>query len=251
MGSGFSFEVVDARDYDDLRPGYAPDALRWVVERGGVPPNGRIIDLAAGTGQVTRALTELGLGVIAVEPAENMRRVLRARTRALAVVGGRAEALPFADTSVDAVVVGNAFHHFDEAPAFAEIRRVLRPGAPLALLWARAGDGAFDVHPAVRAIDEAVDVVRRRSPIASLYRSWYEPPPAPPGYSAFERRSFATTHEISSRRFAALYATSSDIAALSPAEREPLLAQIERLAATMPDSLSLPSRSEVMLSVRV
>jgi SAM-dependent methyltransferase len=251
VGSGFSFEVVDATDYDDLRPGYAPDALRWILDRGDVPADGRVVDLAAGTGQVTRALAPLGRSVIAVEPAENMRRVLRARTRALAVVGARAEALPFADASIHAVVVGNAFHHFDEVPASAEIRRVLRPGAPLALLWARAGDGAFDVHPALRAIDEAAGVVRDRSRIASRYRSWYEPPSPPPGYSPFERRSFETTHEIVSRRFAALYATSSDIAALPREEREPLLAEIERLSATMPDSLSVPSRSEVVLAVRV
>ena len=30
---GFSFEAVDALDFEELRPGYAPEAARWVVER--------------------------------------------------------------------------------------------------------------------------------------------------------------------------------------------------------------------------
>ena len=43
---GFSFEAVDALDYEELRPGYAPEAVRWVVERAGVDPNAVVVDLA-------------------------------------------------------------------------------------------------------------------------------------------------------------------------------------------------------------
>jgi predicted RNA methylase len=69
----FSFEVVDADDYEELRPGYAPEAAAWVAERGGIVPGSLMIDLAAGTGLLSRRFVALGAEVIAVEPAANMR----------------------------------------------------------------------------------------------------------------------------------------------------------------------------------
>jgi ubiquinone/menaquinone biosynthesis C-methylase UbiE len=64
-----------------------------------------------------------------------MRTVLAARVPDDRVLEGTAESIPLGDTSVDAVVVGNAFHHFSRQAAFAEIRRILRPGGTLALFW--------------------------------------------------------------------------------------------------------------------
>ncbi len=50
-------------------------------------------------------------------------------------VGGTAEATGLADASVDAVVVGDAWHWFDAPAAAAEVHRVLRPRGRLALVW--------------------------------------------------------------------------------------------------------------------
>ena len=61
MGTGFSFEIVDARDYDELRPGYAREALAWILERGEVPPASPVVDLAAGQAWRDR-LAEAELG---------------------------------------------------------------------------------------------------------------------------------------------------------------------------------------------
>ena len=65
---GFSFEQVNATDYDELRPTYAPESVRWVAERARLGPGAVVVDLAAGTGQLSRRLASLGLRVIAVEP---------------------------------------------------------------------------------------------------------------------------------------------------------------------------------------
>jgi predicted RNA methylase len=71
--TGFSFEVVDALDYDELRPEYAPEAVAWVAERGSLRDGSAVVDLAAGTGQLSKLFAGLGTDPVAVEPAANMR----------------------------------------------------------------------------------------------------------------------------------------------------------------------------------
>ena len=114
MSSRFSFEVVNALDYDELRPSYAPDAVAWVAERSSLRSGSVVVDLAAGTGQLARRFAPLDVDLIAVEPAANMRAVLEERFPT--VRRSRTEPRrrsPAPTRSVDAVVVGNAFHHFE------------------------------------------------------------------------------------------------------------------------------------------
>jgi predicted RNA methylase len=70
-----SFDAV-AETYERGRPGYAPQAVEWIAER---LPFADVLDLAAGTGKLTRQLVALGAHVIAVEPGDGMQRGARAR----------------------------------------------------------------------------------------------------------------------------------------------------------------------------
>jgi SAM-dependent methyltransferase len=260
---GFDFEAVDALDYDELRPTYAPEAVAWVAERAGLGAASTVIDLAAGTGQLSRRFASIGCRVIAVEPASNMRAVLRDSVPEVTALAGTAETIPAEKGLADAVVIGNAFHHFQAGRAFGEIRRVLRPGGALALFWARSEDALGPALPGdssivardpatisvIREIERVVERVRGASEFVEAYRSWYEPRPAE-GFTSFERRYFPITHEIPSDRVADLYATSSDIASLPPDVRGSLLARIAGLAAGLPQTLELRERSDVMLSFR-
>lgn len=247
MGSGFSFEVVNALDYDELRPDYAPEAVAWVAERGELGDGALVVDLAAGTGQLSRRFELLHVDLVAVEPARNMRAVIRERLPAVRVLDGTAESIPLGDRSVDAVVVGNAFHHFDPNPAFAEIRRVLRPRGVLALFWAHPAADDPPPYPAMWLVDEAVERARAASPIVAAYRRWFEPPERVDGFTSFERRSFPTTHALASRRLADLYATSSDVASLPENVRSDLLARIREICVELPEVLELPAQSDVDL----
>jgi SAM-dependent methyltransferase len=247
---GFSFEQVNATDYDELRPTYAPEAMRWVAERARLEPGTLVVDLAAGTGQLSRRFVRLGVRVVAVEPAANMRAVLATNVPDVTAVPGTAEAIPLGDGEADAVVVGNAFHHFDAQDAFAEIRRVLRPGGALALFWARTDEHADGLRLGIREIDEVVERERASSPVVEAYFSWFDPPERIEGFTALERRSFATTRTIASARLADLYATSSDIASLPETRRGRLLERIGRLAADLPETLELAERSDVQLWFR-
>jgi SAM-dependent methyltransferase len=102
----------------------------------GLAANAQVLDLAAGTGKLTRALLDAGFDVVAVEPQDSMRAILSEIVGADRVRAGVAEAIPLERECVDAVTVADAFHWFDHAPALVEIERVLRPGGGLAVLTA-------------------------------------------------------------------------------------------------------------------
>ncbi len=116
-----------AADYDRYRPAPPPQALDWLI-----PPVAQaILDLAAGTGAVTRELIGRAPRVVAVEPDERMRAVLTTRCPQADVLAGRGEDIPLPSASVDAVVISAAWHWLDPGRAVPEITRVLRPGGRL------------------------------------------------------------------------------------------------------------------------
>ncbi len=125
--------VADA--YERARPEYPAEAVALVVERAGIRPGTPVLDLAAGTGKLSRPLAAAGARIVAVDPSAPMLEQLRATLPDAEVHPGTAESLPLADASVDAVVVGQAFHWFDPERALPEIHRVLVPGGWLALIW--------------------------------------------------------------------------------------------------------------------
>jgi SAM-dependent methyltransferase len=245
----FSFESVSAEDYEALRPGYAPEAIAWVARRGRLDHRSLVVDLAAGTGQLSRGFAKRVVRLLAVEPAANMRAVFASRLPDVAVVGGSAERIPIDDGCADAVVVGNAFHHFDAAIALSEIGRVLRGGGVLALFWAHPCRGVEELA-ALDRVEEAIRPVRDASAIADAYRRWETPPEPVVGFTPFERAEFPLAHTIPAARLADLYATSSDIASLPHPVRDEVIARIRRASGGLPEILTLSYRTVVDLCAR-
>lgn len=124
--------VADA--YERGRPETPPAVVGALAAELAISPGARVLDLAAGTGKLSRALLAAGFDLVAVEPLASLRDVLGERIGPERVLDGVAEAIPLADSSVAAVTVADAFHWFDHALALAEIRRVLCPGGGLAVL---------------------------------------------------------------------------------------------------------------------
>jgi ubiquinone/menaquinone biosynthesis C-methylase UbiE len=121
--------------YERGRPAYPADAVAHLAAHFRLGEGVTVLDLAAGTGKLTRMLATTGATVIAVEPVEGMRRVLAEVVPGARVLDGTAEAIPVEDGAVDAVTVAQAFHWFDSDRAVAEIARALRPGGGLGLIW--------------------------------------------------------------------------------------------------------------------
>ena len=209
-----------------------------------------MVDLAAGTGRLSGRFLQLGVDVIAVEPAANMRAVLEERFPAVRAIVATAESMPFDDAAVDAVVVGNAFHHFERDAAMAEIHRVLRPGGALAVFWAWPDEEEQRKIPGMRAIFEALEGTHAESAIMAAHRSWAEPPATVEGFDPFERREFPTTHVLPAARLADLYATFSDVVSLPAPTRAGILDRIRELSRGLPETLHLPQRTVVDLCVR-
>ena len=133
-----------ADDYERSRPSY-PQAVLDTLPMGGL-----VVDVAAGTGKLTRLLTG---DVIAVEPIAAMRTIA---ARFAPTVAGVAESLPIRDASVDLVTVAQAFHWFEIRRAFTEIARVLKPGGTLAMMWNDWDDSipwVAEVHGMIYALD--------------------------------------------------------------------------------------------------
>jgi SAM-dependent methyltransferase len=148
----------DASAYERGRPQYPAAALDWLFAELGLDGRSRVLDLAAGTGKLTRGLVERAGEVVAVEPLDAMRAELGRVLPDVEALSGVAEAIPLPDASVAAVFSGEAFHWFDVDPALDEIRRVLAPGGGLAVLWNVAQWDA----PWAHEVGEAI--VRHRDP---------------------------------------------------------------------------------------
>jgi SAM-dependent methyltransferase len=120
--------------YEAGRPDYPRAAVVWMLEPApGAPP--RVADVGAGTGKLTRVIVATGAEVVAVDPDADMLTSLQAHVLGVPTFVGTAESLPLPDASVDAVLLGQAWHWVDVEAASAEVARVLRPGGVLGLVW--------------------------------------------------------------------------------------------------------------------
>jgi ubiquinone/menaquinone biosynthesis C-methylase UbiE len=103
-------------------------------------PGMTLADIGAGTGAFACAFSDwFGLDVIAVEPSAAMRAQIPRRP-GIRVLDGNAGGLPLPDNSADAAWLSTVIHHIPDLEAAArEIRRVLRPGAPVLIRQAFPG----------------------------------------------------------------------------------------------------------------
>jgi SAM-dependent methyltransferase len=216
-------EVSEA--YERGRPEYAPAVVGAIAAELRIPARAVVLDLAAGTGKLSRALLGAGLNVVAVEPQPTLREVLAAGIGPERVRDGVAEAIPFPDGSVAAVTVADAFHWFDQAAAVEEIRRVLRPAGGLAVLsTAPDWGGASWAHE----VGELIAGLRPEHPHFDG-PSWQDAVRAAGGWT--EPRELRVTTSLLARpdRIVDYMASMSWVAAMPAGQRAETLAQVDAI----------------------
>ncbi len=204
--------------YERSRPGYPEDAVRWLV---GEEPRD-VVDLGAGTGKLTRSLVALGHRVVAVDPLPEMLSRLEEAVPGARALEGEAEAIPLVGESVDVVVAAQAFHWFDHGPALREIARVLRPLGRVAVVW----NTRDERQPWVAQLGEEVlagEGVEERDPAAPVAESGL--------FGDVEWATFSHRQPLDRSGLVDLVLSRSHCAVLTPDERLPVLANVERIFA--------------------
>lgn len=230
-GRARSFGAVAAA-YDAGRPTFPADALTWILGPGRL----QILDLGAGTGKLSKVAASLGHDVVAVDPSEEMLALCR-RVPGVDTMVGAAESIPLAHASVDAVLVGQAFHWFEHARALPEIARVLRPHGVLGLLW----NNHDTVVPWVRRLHRAIigeDFLTGNDefdPMPILLQSDL--------FSMVETARFRHWHDLDRNGLRQLAQSHSRVAVLTESRRESVLEQIDAIydsTARPPEPLRVP-----------
>jgi SAM-dependent methyltransferase len=214
--SALSFGA-DSAGYHAVRPGYPSAAVDWALP--GQPE--RVLDLGAGTGILTRSLQQRQLAVVAADPSLSMLRTLAQDLPATSAVVATAEAIALRTATVDAVVVGAAFHWFSRPAADAEIGRVLRPGGSAALLW----NPVDPAHPLGEIFRQA-----RRS--LGLDANEYDPGVEldPRWFGPTERRTFPAEASMTVDAFLAQLSSRSYMLTAAPGDRERILTRARETA---------------------
>ena len=216
-------------DYERGRPGWPPD----VVDIPGLPSATTVLDLAAGTGKLTRLLIPAYDRVLAVEPQDEMRRLLSRICSEAEVFAGTAEQIPLETSSVDVVFVAEAFHLFGSQHTVAEITRVLRLDGTFVLMW------NFPAEPWQPSIAAVERLLRQRLPQVELD---YDPVDLNPRRHASGewRQAFAASrfgnlverrlpnqHTVDRDGLVAFLASMGWIADLADPDRLPLLQEVK------------------------
>ncbi|MGD0880872.1 MAG: class I SAM-dependent methyltransferase [Acidimicrobiales bacterium] len=220
--------------YERARPGYSDESVSHLVESLGIAPGSLVLDVASGTGKLTRSLIAAGASCIAAEPSDSMRAAFASILPDVPQVGADARFLPMADSTFDAVTVAQAFHWFAGTEALVEFARVLRPGGGLALIWNERDESdpmvaeltrisKWDLHqpyPVGRDFGEVVDASARYGPVTRTRFRFVQP---------LDRTAFV--EQVASRSY---------IVVLPEDRRRAILDGVAALADSLDEPIELP-----------
>ena len=234
--------------YESGRPDYPREAVEWLLAP--VRAEGRalrVADVGAGTGKLTRTVVETGADVVAIDPDPAMLAGLRENVHGVPTFVGTAERMPLPDASVDALLLGQAWHWVDPSAASDECGRVLRSGGVLGLIW----NVRDESDPFVRGLTAIMHASSAERLIAEGGPAVGEP------FGGLSQRTWAWTRTIGRDVLLDMVASRSYVITAEPDERERILREVGDLfdrARRTPDDgadvVDLPYRTEAFRGIR-
>lgn len=200
--------------YAAHRPGYPAEAVQWLVPE----PRSRVLELAAGTGNLTATLLAQEHRVVATDPTYPMLTHLQRRFRGTHAIQSAAEQIPVRSASMDVVLAAQAFHWFDLDRALPEIARVLRRGGTVSLVW----NHRDETVPWVRKLSRIIgSEVTEEDPAAQLEESGH--------FDGIETTSFRHWQQVDRESLLGLVRSRSYVAMLAERERAEVLERVGAL----------------------
>lgn len=239
---------AEAETYERIRPGYPADAVAWIVEHLDLSAGRAVVDLAAGTGKLTRLLVPTGADVFAVEPVSGMLDVLARELPTVPSLAATAERLPVRDGATDAITVAQAFHWFDADVVLPELHRVLRPGGRFAALWNR-WDLDEDWTAQLREIMARAEASAPWITMHNTSFDWFpELMAADTHFGPLHSARFDNSQTITPDGLVDRMLSTSHVAAKPAAEREAVLDEVRALTGTHP---ALAGHDRIVFPYRV
>jgi SAM-dependent methyltransferase len=130
-------EIYDSVFAPHIIEHYLRRRARYVLDYAAIPGQS-VLDVGAGTGLLAERLSDLGLGVVALDPFPQMLEQLQQRRPAIETVVAHGDDIPFPDATFDLTYSVAVMHHIAEPPrvrrTLSEMVRVTRPGGRI-LVW--------------------------------------------------------------------------------------------------------------------
>lgn len=126
-----------ANEYAIGRPTYPEEILKRLKELG-IGRNSTIADVGAGTGLLTRMLSEIGCRILAVEPNIEMLSECKkycSTITSIEYINEPAESTGIKEHSLDLIIIAQAFHWFDKELSKVEFKRILKEKGYVIFLW--------------------------------------------------------------------------------------------------------------------
>jgi SAM-dependent methyltransferase len=236
---------LDPTGYRAGRPDYPEAVYETLVQRCGLGPTTRTLEIGPGTGLVTRHLLRRGAHVTAVEPDHSMASYLcdTAASVNLDVVIASFEDADVAQGSFDLAVAATSFHWVDQEIGLTKLGWALRPGGWVALWWTLFRDPAQPDE-----FSQALDHI-----LGPVTRGAFDEPGRPPfQLDELHRRRDMTrwaglvdvtsqvipwTCEMTPVQARALYASMATVIRLPPDDRRRILDGVERLATDVSEGI--------------